>query len=116
MDLTYIDEFPFSENEFVIAGPGCTYGIEILMENRNNFSGMTSEEIIFWIRDNIHKEFERLNLEWDPVKLFIDVPEYDKCLNVMMIENCLCEFQKYWTLYNRPHAHVRRYKAYKKEI
>lgn len=95
VDLTYIDEFKFSENEFTIAGPGCHYGIELLLKDRKDFNGMKAEEIVFWMRDNLGEEFKRLNLEWNPEKLFIDLPYYDRCLNVMSLENIMCEFQKY---------------------
>lgn len=101
VDLTYIEEFPFSENEFVMAGPGCHYGIELLLKDRSDFGGFTAEEIVFWIRDNIGDEFHRLGLEWNPNELFVDLPEYDRCLNVMSIENIMCEFQK-WIRANSP--------------
>ena len=90
VDLTYIPEFPFSENEFVIAGPGCIKGLKYLF---NNFSGLTYEESLFWLRDNkyaILKEFG-----YEPQELFIDLPEYDRYLNVMSLENCMCELSKY---------------------
>lgn len=100
VDLTYIKEFPFSENEFTVAGPGCYFGLEMLLEDRCNFNGLSPEEMIFWLRDNLHKEFERLGLEWNLNKLMDNLPEYDRCLNVMMLENCMCEFSKYYALFS----------------
>lgn len=89
VDLTYIPEFPFSENEFVIAGPGCKYGLDELGIDTKH-----SEEAVFWLRDNLLDVFKSYNIDIDLEKLMIDLPESDRCLNVMMIENCLCEFQK----------------------
>ena len=95
VDLTYIDKFKFSENEFTVAGPGCHYGIELLLKDKNDFNGMTDEEIVFWMRDNLDREFSRIDPKWNIKDLFIDLPEYDKCFNVMSLENIMCEFQKF---------------------
>lgn len=112
VDLTYIEEFPFSENEFTVAGPGCHYGIELLLKDRYDFKGFTPEELVFWIRDNIGDEFNRLGLDWDPKKVFIDLPDYDQCLNVMSVENIMCEFQK-WVRANSPEMSNPRNKYHK---
>lgn len=93
VDFTYIDEFPFSENEFTVAGPGCKKGLNLLFKDRD---GMTHEECLFWVRDNIETAFEEhLGKFLDPHRLFADLPEYDRCLNVMSLENCFCELSKY---------------------
>lgn len=92
VDMTYIKEFPFSENEFTAAGPGCKNGLNCLFEDK---SGMSYEECLFWVRDNIEQEFIKRGWKWDANKLFCDLPEYDRCLNVMSLENCFCELSKY---------------------
>ena len=93
VDMTYIPEFPFSENEFTIAGPGCRWGIDYLFDDKD---GMTYEECIFWVRDNLERLFhEVLGKEWDCKKIFWDLPEEDRCFNVMSLENCFCELSKY---------------------
>lgn len=96
VDLTYIKEFPFSENEFVIAGPGCKKGLDYLFDN---YDGMSPEEALFWLRDNVDHIFSKIMAPngqyWDPRELFIDLPEYDRCLNIMSLENCMCELAKY---------------------
>ncbi len=96
VDFTYIEEFPFSENEFTVAGTGCIKGLNELFSDRN---GMTYEECLFWLRDN----WKALNEKFipDPKDRFIperdmkDLPEYDRVMNVMSLENCFCEFSKY---------------------
>lgn len=93
VDMTYIAEFPFSENEFTVAGPGCVMGLNYLFENRD---GMTYEECLFWLRDNLDRLFvEELGKDWDAKRVFWDLPEEDRCFNVMSLENCFCELSKY---------------------
>lgn len=97
VDLTYIPEFPFSENEFVVAGPGCKRGLDLIFECKD---GMTYEECMFWLRDAIN-ERDLFNSSricgsvYEPEKLFSDLPKYDRKMNVMSIENCMCELSKY---------------------
>jgi len=92
VDFTYIEEFKFSENEFTVAGPGCQGGIDYMFKDKD---GMTYEECIFWVRDYIEKEWKKRGWETDLNKLFDHLPEYDRCLNVMMLENSFCELSKY---------------------
>lgn len=111
VDLTYIPEFPFSENEFTVAGPGCKKGLDYIFEDRD---GLSYEECLFWMRDHINNIFEGgYNLfnndylddieaeygyphkEYNPDRLFRDLPEHDRCVNVMSLENCMCELSKY---------------------
>lgn len=94
VDLTYIDEFPFSENEFTVAGKGCIEGIDRLFEYK---SKMNYEECLFWVRDNwenlnncVRKE-NKIDLD----KLMIDLKPSDRIMNVMSLENCFCELFKY---------------------
>ena len=84
VDLTYIEEFPFSENEFTVAGPGCRRGLDLVFDD---YDGMTHEEALFWLRNHI----DVLN----PERLFKHRKEGDRCLNVMSLENCFCELSKY---------------------
>lgn len=93
VDMTYIEEFPFSENEYTQAGPGCVMGLNYLFEDRD---GMTYEECLFWLRDNLDRLFvEELGKDWDAKRVFWDLPEEDRCFNVMSLENCFCELSKY---------------------
>jgi len=91
VDLTYIPEYKFSENEFTISGPGCNRGLNLLFDDRD---GLTDEELLFWVRNNIIEEWEKRGLETDLESLFDHLPEYDRGLNVMMLENSFCECQK----------------------
>lgn len=131
VDLTYIEEFPFSENEFVMAGPGCKRGLDHIFIDKD---GMTYEECIFWLRDHINGGFEggyslfnndelndwaidndKPNKEYEPEKLFSDLPEYDRCTNVMSIENCMCELSKYIKAVKGTGRPRNKYKPYKED-
>lgn len=41
VDMTYLSECPVSENEFVVCGPGCKAGLDMLFED---YDGLTYEE------------------------------------------------------------------------
>ncbi len=88
VDLTYIPEFPFTDKEFTVSGPGCHKGINCLFDERD---GMTDEECIFWIRDNQ----ELFGLTTD--------------VSVMDIENCFCEFSKFIGIQLNPKKRMRKY-------
>lgn len=86
VDLTYLPEFPWSENEFTVVGPGCEKGLSELFIDRD---GLTPEELLFWLRDNCPFTQEELNA------LMIDLPPEERRMNIMSLENCMCEFSKY---------------------
>lgn len=90
VDFTYIDEYPFSENHFTIAGPGCRAGIDLLFKDK---AGMNHEECIFWLRD--HQNLIFSNLGYIPDQFWSAEEPHDQTMNVMSIENMFCELQKY---------------------
>lgn len=92
VDLTYIEEFPFSENEFVVAGPGCQKGLNKLFDD---YDGLTLEETLFWLTDNIDEIFNEVHPPFWAGRLFVDLPQEDRFFSVMCLENCMCEFCKY---------------------
>lgn len=87
VDLTYIPEFPFSENEFTIAGPGCKKGLDYIFINRD---GMTYEESLFYLRRLLTEDWQRT-----ATKLRALFEPYGRCVNIMSLENCMCELSKY---------------------
>jgi len=95
VDFTYLEDFPFSENEYTLCGPGAKRGLERLVSDPD---GLTPEELVFWMRDN----WDRLMLvlpeedRFYPQDYMTDLKPYDRCMNVMSIENCLCELYKYY--------------------
>ena len=102
IDCTYIEDFPFSENEFVVAGPGCKRGLESLFDITN--CNLTYEELLFWFRDNLDNIFHAVELTCDevynPTVLYDDLPYLDRKTNIMSLENLMCEFSKYIKAYH----------------
>ncbi len=96
VDLTYIKDFPFSDNEFTFACSKCEKGLDYLFKEYND---LTNEEALFWLRDHIDGLFtlieDNTNYKWDPQILFIDRPLHDRYLDVTTLENCCCEFSNY---------------------
>ena len=92
VDYTYCPESPWSENEFVVAGPGARRGLDLVFDDKD---GMTYEECLFWLRDNWVSICYWLGLPWDPDKIFVDLEPEDRYMNVMSLQNCHCEISKY---------------------
>lgn len=90
VDFTYIPGYPFSENHFTVAGPGCRAGIDLMFMSKD---GMTHEECIFWLRDNQDEVFAHYGYKREEF-WSAEAPE-DQCMNVMQLENMFCELQKY---------------------
>lgn len=97
VDMTYCPECPVSENEFVIAGPGCKEGLKLLFDKKD---GMTPEECLFWLRDNWYDLLFQYDIYWNGDELFPDVPNRERYMNVMSLENCCCEISKYHRAWN----------------
>ena len=93
VDLTYLPEFKFSDKEFTVSGPGCSLGLSYLFEDMD---GMTDEEAIFWVRDNIVDEWKRLGLDCGVTGLLADREPWDRQISIMAWENISCEFSKYY--------------------
>ena len=96
VDFTYIENFSFSENEYTVAGPGCKRGLKYLFQDRDD---MSYEECLFWIRDNWTRlNYKYVKHEYNKIytyELLKDLPDWDREMNVMSLENCFCEFSKY---------------------
>lgn len=92
VDYTYCPESLWSENEFVVAGPGARRGLDLVFDNRD---GMTYEEALFWLCDNWLMICQWLELPWNPDEIFADLPVEDRYMNVMSLQNCHCEISKY---------------------
>lgn len=97
VDMTYCPECPVSENEFVVAGPGCKEGLKLIFDKKD---GMNSEECLFWLRDNWYDLLFQYDIYWNGDELFPDVPRRERYMNVMSLENCCCEISKYYRAWN----------------
>ena len=99
MDLGYHPEFKFSNNEFVLSGPGCSLGISFLCED---MGGLNDEEFMFWLRDNISDL-----IDFNPKEFLHFCDEDDQNWSVNDIENSFCEFSKYIKLERLQNENVR---------
>lgn len=99
MDLGYHPEFKFSNNEFVLSGPGCSLGISFLCEDMD---GLNDEEFMFWLRDNISDL-----IDFNPKEFLRFCDEDDQNWSVNDIENSFCEFSKYIKLERLQNENVR---------
>lgn len=81
---------PFSENDWVAAGPGAKRGVDHMMKDPD--TKKKPAEIIKWLQSHQKREFKRLEIDfkWDP--------ELGK-LSLADIQNCCCEFSKYMKFY-----------------
>lgn len=108
VDLTYIPEYPISEEEFVVSGPGCHAGLEFLFEDMD---GMTDEETLFWLRDKIDGLFKEVsNGVYDINEFFWYLDQRDRKWTVMDLENSFCELSKYIYISEGRHKRPRKYK------
>jgi len=91
VDLGYWDNSLFNESSFVVAGPGCVRGLDFIFSSRSG----SYEDCIKYLCD--------IQLDWF-VKLGINVDDlfsdrFERKLNLMSMENCLCEISKYLKVY-----------------
>lgn len=94
VDIGYWSREIFNEDEFVVAGPGCINGLNRIFIEK---AGLSYEDLIAHVVKIQDVEFEKLGVEWNEPRL-----------NLMAIENCLCEFSKYCKVYyneGRPRNH-----------
>ena len=82
-DLNYSKLFNFSENDFIIPGPGCKRGIQRTFSCSDK---IPYEEIIKWVHENWDNLCKEYNV--DPILL-------ERKPSLMDIQNCFCETDKY---------------------
>lgn len=106
-------KFPWSENCFTVAGPGCKRGLRVVFPNAypdGQKKGISvPENRLSWLLHHFPLECQRLNLPWEPEHLFAERDQSDQRLNIMAWENIMCEFQKYVRLLEGGGGRTRRY-------
>jgi len=88
VDIGYWNNELFNESKFVVAGPGCKKGIDLLFKDKGD---LDYEKCIQYLCDTQIYGFKNMNININ--ELFND--RKDKFLNLMAMENCLCEISKY---------------------
>lgn len=89
LDAMYAKILPFDEDDWCIAGVGSRRGLGYVW---GSLSEEQELEAFRWTRDNQKAEFERLNLDFK----FLDGKE----ISLSNIQNCYCEFSKYYKALN----------------
>ena len=83
-DINYSTLTNFSENEFVVPGPGSLNGIRKCFDDLGD---LTCEEIIRFIHDKQEEEFERLSINFQNL--------WGRKLQLIDCQNIFCEIDKY---------------------
>lgn len=118
VDLTYIPESPFSEDDLFVAGPGCKKGMSYLtdidMESIKNKKLI--EDLAVLIHDDQDEIFRGCGYSLDDE--FDYLPARYRSLTYMDIENIFCEFSKIskvWEHTGRPRVRYDRPDRFRSE-
>lgn len=84
IDINYSELTDFSENDFIVAGPGALDGISKCFKNFNEYS---SEYIIKYMTENQEKEFKKYGLNFKSL--------WGRELHLIDCQNLFCEISKY---------------------
>lgn len=80
---------PFSHDDWASPGPGAQRGIAMLLRPDCRWPHL---QVMRWLRENQHREFARLGLDFPYLK---DAAGNPVAISLANIQNCLCEFHKY---------------------
>lgn len=96
---------PYDQDVWAMPGPGARRGIWQLM--KKGMKPGSHLDVMVWLRDNQHQEFERLGLDFP----FLENPYGDGILPISLcnIQSCLCEFYKYTRIWVGDTRGVRKY-------
>lgn len=91
IDLMYSPLFDFSENDFVVTGPGSIRGIRWTFENARG-SSFDYVGAIHWTQDHFEERMrafcDEACMEWNPLP-------WEPVPTLTNIQNCFCEIGKY---------------------
>lgn len=84
VDINYSEITDFSENEFVMPGPGAMRGIAKCIRHQR---GMSEAQIIKWMVDHQEEEFEKAGIAFESL--------WGRRLHLIDCQNLFCEVDKY---------------------
>ena len=87
IDLNYSKHLNFSENEFVVAGPGARRGLRKCFSQT---AGLSESQLIRWTAERQDVEFTQRGLPWSNL--------WGRPLQLVDIQNVFCEVDKYTRL------------------
>lgn len=98
-DLTYLPEFPYSDDDYANPGPGALWGLRLLYD-REKIRKKEAQDMMKHLRDsqptNFTKIAEQRDKDWEKVKWQHN--PHGQYLSLRNIEHSLCEFRKYLRL------------------
>ena len=83
-DINYSHVGNFSEQEFVIPGPGAKDGIKKCFESTG---GLSETDVIRWMAENQDEEFKRMGIDFSDL--------WGRQLQLIDVQNIFCEVGKY---------------------
>lgn len=90
LDMTYIPEFPFSEDDYVFASSRVRFSIRSLLKYSD---GLNYEECIAWLTDNLPKLAPEFMSQMQ--EIMTDLPPEKRVLTLTMIQSALYGFADY---------------------
>lgn len=84
IDLNYSNWFSYSENDFVVAGPGAKDGIKKCFSDLGEY---TEEDVIHMMADDQRNHFDRLGIQFPSL--------WGRPLHLIDCQNLFCEVDKY---------------------
>lgn len=84
IDFNYTTLIDFSENDFVVPGPGARSGITKCF---SDLDGLTPEDVIQWMVDTQHQQFDEYGLVFEDL--------FGRSLTLIDCQNLFCETDKY---------------------
>lgn len=105
VDLTYIKEFSFTEDDWVLAGPGCKWGLDYIFPSLVG----TYVESLVWLRDHMDYilALHGVNLK----EIMVDLPMEERRMSLSACENLMCELSKLLAMEANPRKKIRKYRA-----
>ncbi len=96
IDMTYIKEVPFSQDDIVIMGPGARVGAVII---NPYLKKVESHLFAIYLRKHIDELFEKYF--FTNCQIFMRyLPKNERFISLSNIQNCLCQFSKYYKFLN----------------
>lgn len=83
-DINYSEAVHFSEDDFVIAGPGAKDGIRKCFESLGDYA---EQDVIRWVADRQQDDPGRFGVEFQPL--------FGRPLKLIDVQNLFCEVSKY---------------------
>lgn len=114
LDATYAgDIVNYTSNDFLVVGPGAHWGLNIIFGKRLSKAQAAEQCRFLWAMQAEAFELlkKRSGKDWQKIRW--DNPAYpgQPFLSLHDIQNCLCEFRKYWRLKHGEKAKRRYYTA-----